>query len=58
MLIDGTHELSGQGYPDGLDIDDDGNIWVTAPGGIYVYKLIINYFANNENVKILVKMEN
>jgi len=37
VLIDGTNELSGQGYPDGLDVDEDGNIWVTAPGGIYIY---------------------
>lgn len=29
-----------KGYPDGLDIDSDGNVWVSAPGGIYVFKWV------------------
>lgn len=37
IFIDATNELTGQGYPDGLDIDEAGNVWVTGPGGIYIY---------------------
>lgn len=27
----------GDGVPDGLKVDQQGNVWATAPGGIYVY---------------------
>jgi len=30
-------EAQGPGAPDGLKIDDDGNIWATGPGGVWVF---------------------
>jgi len=37
IFIDGKETMSGPGYPDGLHIDGNGNIWVTGPGGFYIY---------------------
>ena len=36
ILADLTGKLTGQGYPDGLDIDEHGNIWTSAPGGLLI----------------------
>ena len=27
----------GDGVPDGLKVDQKGNVWATGPGGVYVY---------------------
>ena len=36
VLADFTGKLTGQGYPDGLDIDENGNVWTSAPGGLII----------------------
>ena len=36
VLADLTGKLAGQGYPDGLDIDEEGNVWTSAPGGLVI----------------------
>lgn len=36
VLADLTGKLTGQGYPDGLDIDEQGNVWTSAPGGLLI----------------------
>ena len=35
-LIDLSGKISGQGYPDGLDIDENGNVWSSGPGGLII----------------------
>jgi len=37
VLVDLTGKVSGQGYPDGLDIDEFDNVWATGPGGLYIF---------------------
>ncbi|MEX2520323.1 MAG: isochorismatase family protein [Paracoccaceae bacterium] len=37
IFASGIKETSREGVPDGMKSDRDGNIWVTAPGGLWVY---------------------
>ena len=36
VLADLTGKLTGKGYPDGLEIDENGNVWAAAPGGLII----------------------
>ena len=36
VLADFTGKLTGQGYADGLDIDENGNVWTSASGGLII----------------------
>jgi len=41
-LLNVSGLISGNGLPDGLDIDQDDNIWASAPGGLLIFRLISN----------------
>jgi len=36
ILANLSGKLTGQGFPDGLDIDEEGNVWTSAPGGLII----------------------
>src|SRR5262249_3247460 len=37
LFASGIHSSSENGVPDGMKCDERGNIWVTGPGGVWVY---------------------
>jgi len=38
ILLNLTAKLSGDGLPDGLDIDERDNVWASAPGGLIIFR--------------------